>query len=97
MVVFWIERIVTFIVVEGIGFCLLYFTDGIIKFVGRIGFAEKVFGAAGTYTFLRLLGGLVMFGGLLFVTGVGQKALDGIFGELAPEQDILGLINLFQE
>lgn len=95
MLVTWIERIVIFLVAEGVGFTLIYFTDGIIKFVGRIGFAERVFGATGTYTFMRLLGGLIMFGGLLFVTGVGQKALDGIFGRLAPDQDVFGLINIF--
>jgi len=77
-------RFIVFIICILVGLVFLMKTDNIIKWTGRISFAEKYFGAAGTYAFLRVLGGLIMFGGLVFLTNTHAVLLDSIFGGLAP-------------
>lgn len=74
------QRIIVFLIIEAAGLGLLLKTDPLIKWIGRISFAEKIFGPAGTYAFLRLFGGLMMFFGLLYLTGTWQRTLDGLFG-----------------
>ena len=79
-----ITTIIIFLLFEAAGFLLLLKTDPIVRWMGRISFAEKYFGPTGTYTFLRLVGGISIIIGLLYVTGLHQKALDSMFGWLAP-------------
>lgn len=73
-------RLIVFIICILLGLAFLIKTDNIIKWTGRIGFAEQYFGPAGTYAFLRILGGIIMFGGLVYLTGTHQRLLDSIFG-----------------
>jgi hypothetical protein len=75
-----LTRIIVFLLIEAAGVGLLIKTDPLIRFIGRISFAEKVFGPTGTYTFLRLFGGLLMFGGLVYLTGTWQHMMNSIFG-----------------
>ncbi len=82
----FIQRLVVFLLFEAAGLGLLLKTDPLIKWIGRIGFAEKIFGPTGTYTFLRLLGGLLMFFGLIYLTGTWDMVLDNLFGWLGPNQ-----------
>ena len=79
-----LQKIIIFLLFEGVGFLLIIKTDPIIKWVGRISFAEKYLGPAGTYAFLRILGGAAVIIGLLYITGLYSKALDQMFGWLAP-------------
>lgn len=78
------QRIIIFLLFEGAAYLLIMQTDPIIKWVGRISFAEKTFGPAGTYTLLRLLGAVAVIAGLLYLTGLWDRALDGMFSWLAP-------------
>ncbi|MFA4930752.1 MAG: hypothetical protein WC570_02695 [Patescibacteria group bacterium] len=78
------QRIIVFLLFEGAAYLLIMQADPIIKWIGRISFAEKFFGPTGTYTFLRLLGAVCVIAGLLYLTGLWDKALDGLFGWLAP-------------
>ncbi len=84
-----LQKIIVFLLFEGLGFLMIIKTDPIVKWVGRISFAEKYLGPAGTYAFLRILGGLSVIIGLLYITGLHNKALDQMFGWLAPTHMIL--------
>ena len=75
-----LQRIIFFLIIEAVGVLLLVKTDRIVKFFGRISFAENWFGPTGTYTLLRLGGGLLMFGGLVYLTGTWQRMMNAIFG-----------------
>lgn len=79
------QRIIVFLLFEGAAYLLIIQTDPIIKWIGRIGFAEKYFGPTGTYTLLRLVGAVCVIAGLLYLTGLWDRALDGMFGWLAPQ------------
>jgi len=78
-----LQRIIVFFILVGIGLISILKTDPIIKWTGRFSFAEKWFGPTGTYTFFRLGGGLLMFAGLVYLTGTWSRVMDGLFGWLA--------------
>lgn len=79
-----IQKIIILILFEAAGLGLLLKTDPLIKWIGRLSFAEKLFGPTGTYTFLRLFGGLLMFFGLIYITGTWESVLNSLFGWLSP-------------
>ena len=80
----FIQRLIIFLLFEAAGVGLLIKTDRLVKWIGRLSFAEKLFGPTGTYTFLRLFGGLLMFFGLIYLTGTWESVLNSLFGWLAP-------------
>ncbi|HPH78948.1 MAG TPA: hypothetical protein PLH65_02590 [bacterium] len=81
----FIQKLVVFLLFEAVGLGLLIKTDPLVRWVGRIGFAERIFGPTGTYAFLRLFGGLLMFCGLIYVTGTWDRVLEGLFGWMTPQ------------
>ncbi len=62
------------------GFLILVYRRQIKNVVGSIGFAEKIFGAGGTWTFLALLGVLIFILSLMWAMGTLQSVLTNVFG-----------------
>lgn len=63
-----------------LGFLIVAFRARIKDFTGSIGFAERYFGAGGTWTFLLLVAlGCFIFG-LMWATGSLQGFLGNTFG-----------------
>lgn len=75
----------------GIGVLFVWKTDGVVGTFGRVGWAERHLGGAGTYTFYKLLGLVLIVLAMLTVTGIGDKILGslvgGFFGNLAGEAE----------
>lgn len=75
-------RIPLGLVVMVIGFLMLKKTEVFFGWFGAIPFAENKFGQGGTRFFIKLLGILVIFGGMFIVTGIMNDILGGLAGVL---------------
>ena len=65
----------------GIGILFVIKTEPIYKFTGRIAWIEEHFsGFGGTRMFIKLLGILIVFVSLFYMTGMLQDVIVGIFG-----------------
>jgi hypothetical protein len=70
-----------------IGVVLIIFTEWFIQNFGRIAWAEEHLGVeGGTRIFLKLLGLLCMFFGMLMILGLFGGLVMWIFGPLLPKQ-----------
>lgn len=65
-----------------VGFLILVFRPKIKDFTGDIGFAERYFGAGGTWTFLALLGAVIFIFSLMWALGTLQGFLMSTFGKI---------------
>lgn len=66
-----------------IGVVLVWKSRWLVDNFGHIGWADKYLGAmAGTYTFYRLLGVILAFGGFLYMFGLFDNLVGAIFGPL---------------
>lgn len=63
-----------------LSFIFIIYRFKIKRFTGNIDFAERVFGAGGTYTLLLLVGIGIFAATLLYVTGTLQSVLQSFFG-----------------
>ena len=63
-----------------LSFLLIIYRAKIKDFTGDIGFAEKYLGSGGTYTLFVLLGIILFFVTLMYITGSLQTALQSVFG-----------------
>ena len=75
------------LIAAGLG--LVVYTEPVKRFTGSFDFAEKWFSLGsrgGTYTFLKLLGVLVMIGTFLWLTGT----LDRFIPDLVTNQGVAG-------
>jgi hypothetical protein len=70
-------RILWLLILSAAGAGLILKTDPVVNFTGRIGWAERTFGATGTYTFYKLLGVALIFIGLMYATGFVEHAFGG--------------------
>lgn len=52
------------------GFVFLLKAHKFVDFSGRINWAENFFGGAGTYTFIRILGIVIIFVSFLYMVGL---------------------------
>jgi hypothetical protein len=64
-----LKTIFIFLVTLALGLLLIRYREKIGSFTGQLGFAEQYLGAGGTYTFILLVGCLLVIGSVLFVTG----------------------------
>lgn len=71
-------KIIWFLIIEAAGLSLIVYTRQIKQFTGSFDFAEKWFGSGGTYTFLKILGLLVMIATLLWITGTLDRIIPNI-------------------
>ncbi|HDS11548.1 MAG TPA: hypothetical protein ENN77_01440 [Candidatus Wirthbacteria bacterium] len=63
-----------------LGFLIVKYNVQIVRTFGRISWAERKLGPAGTYTFYKLLGILLSVGSFLFFTGQLQNIVGSIAG-----------------
>ena len=75
-----ITRIIIGIIGVAIGLLMIRFREKLQRFTGAIGFAERIFGNGGTFTFLLLLGSAVVILSILYMTGVLQNLLPNRLG-----------------
>ena len=61
-------RLLLLLVAIGLGILIERFTERIVNFIGYSGWAEAKLGAGGTYTMWKLIGLIVIIGGLLNIT-----------------------------
>ena len=78
------KRVVIFLLGEIAGFLMIKYYFEIKQMTGSIPWAEKVFGSAGTYTLIKLIGVLIMIGSLLYLTGTLQDVMWMILGKFMP-------------
>jgi hypothetical protein len=80
------NKIIVALIGFPLSFIFIIYRFKIKRFTGNIGFAERVFGAGGTYTLLLLVGIGIFITTLLYVTGTLQSVLQSFFGsgEAAP-------------
>ena len=75
------------------GYLLLRYYEKIGNSIGEIGFAEKYLGSGGTYTFIKLLGILIILFSFIYPLG----GCDALFKKIeilngTPDQNIEGSI-----
>jgi hypothetical protein len=63
-----------------LAFLIIIYRERIKAFTGSIGFAEKYLGAGGTYTLYVLLGIIIFFVTLMYITDSFQPMMRSIFG-----------------
>jgi hypothetical protein len=59
----------------GAGLGFIVYTEPIKRFTGSFDFAEKWFGSGGTYTFLKIVGLILMIGTFLWITGTIDRII----------------------
>ncbi len=62
------------------GFLLVIYRVPVRRFMGQIGWAERVFGPGGTYTGMLLIGLAAFFAGLVTATNTWDVFLGGFAG-----------------
>ncbi len=71
-------RIIGFLLLELFGFLFLLQTDNVVGFTGRVSWAERNLGGAGTHTLYKLIGvGLIILG-MLWITGLFDLLFRGL-------------------
>ena len=76
------NKIIVALVGFPLSFIFIIYRSKIKQFTGNIGFAERYFGAGGTYTLLLIIGIGIFIVTLLYVTGTMQSFLRAVFGPL---------------
>jgi hypothetical protein len=65
-----------------IAFLLLKYRKEVKHFIGDVAWAEKVFGAGGTYSLIVVLAVISFFGSLMYFLGTFQAILSDYLGPL---------------
>lgn len=84
-----IERIIYGLIGIVFGLVVTLKTHEIVNITGRIAWAEKTFGGAGTYSFIRMLGVFLIFFFFLYTVGLVGIVYAEIIGFL---YNILGAV-----
>lgn len=71
-----------FILLIGFGVLFIIKTDGVVGITGRVGWAERNLGGAGTFTLYKLLGLLFLILGFMLITGLFERMLGVLTGGL---------------
>jgi hypothetical protein len=83
-----ILRFFTGLIIAALGTLMILKTEPIFNFVGRIPTAEKYLGSGGSRLFIKLIGILIIFGGLMWGLGLWEGFLQATIGSLFPKSDI---------
>lgn len=75
-------------IIAALGTLMIVKTEPIYNFVGRIPTAEKYLGSGGSRLFIKLLGILVIFGGLMWGLNLWGGFVQATLGSLFPKPDI---------
>lgn len=73
-------KIFLFILLIGFGVLFIAKTDGVVGVTGRVGWAERNLGGAGTHTMYKLIGLLCLIIAFMLITGLFERVTDGFFG-----------------
>lgn len=76
------------ILIAAFGTLMIFKTEPIYDFVGRIPTAEKYLGSGGSRLFIKLIGIIIIFGGLMWGLGLWEGFLQATIGSLFPKPDI---------
>lgn len=83
-----ILRFIVGMLIAAFGTLMILKTEPIYDFVGRIPTAEKYLGAGGSRLFIKLIGILIIVGGLMWGLGLWEGFLQATLGSLFPKSDI---------
>lgn len=73
-------KIFVFILLIGFGVLFIAKTNGVVGMTGRVGWAERNLGGAGTFTLYKLIGLLCLIIGFMLITGLFERMLGAITG-----------------
>lgn len=76
----WFWRIVIGLLISAIGVSLTFKTQWYLRLLGRVPFAEKVFGSGGTRLFYKLFGALMAIIGFMVMTDLMDNFLEWLIG-----------------
>jgi hypothetical protein len=74
-------RIVLGIIGAALSIALIVYRERVVRFTGFIGWAERHLGGGGTYTLMILIGVILFFLSLMYMT----NCFDLIFGGIEPD------------
>ena len=77
-------KFLIFIIGNTFGYLTIKNTRQIVQITGRISWAERKLGGGGTYTFIKLMGLLMISLSFLYATGLLQPIVQGIFSVFIP-------------
>lgn len=83
-----ILRFIVGLLIAAFGTLMILKTEPIYDFVGRIPTAEKYLGSGGSRLFIKLIGIIIIFGGLMWGLGLWEGFLQATIGSLFPKPDI---------
>jgi len=66
--VVFIEKVLIFLACVGLALLILKYTEPIVRIVGKMDWAERRLGPAGTYTVWKLIAVTIIVGSLIFLT-----------------------------
>ncbi|TAK88902.1 hypothetical protein EPO04_02195 [Patescibacteria group bacterium] len=66
------------------GVAMVKYSFWLTNQTGSIGTVERYMGAGSTYTFYKILGIIVIIGGLFYMTGMLTPIMEWLFAPLAP-------------
>lgn len=69
-----------FILLIGFGTLFIAKTDAVMGITGRVGWAERNLGGAGTHTLYKLIGVACLIIGLLMITGLLDRMVASVVG-----------------
>lgn len=79
-----ILRIPLGLIIMVAGFLIIWKTETVFTWVGRIPFAEAKFGSGGTRTFIKIIGLIVAFIGIFVATNIIADILSGFAKIFTP-------------
>ena len=66
----FIEKLLIFLACTGVAVLILRYTEPIVRNIGKMDWAERRLGPAGTYTIWKLIAVILIVGSLVYVTTV---------------------------
>ncbi len=73
-------KIFLFVLLTGSGILFIAKTRAVIGITGRVGWAERNLGGAGTYTLYKLIGVACVIIAMMMITGVFDRIFGGLLG-----------------
>ena len=71
------------VIVTALGVVVLKYNFQLVGMTGNVGFAERYLGAGGTYLLYKMIGVVMVIGGLMYATGLAQPILSWLLSPLA--------------
>ncbi len=75
-------KFIIFLLLVGAGILFVWKTDGLVGLTGRVGWAERNLGGAGTYSLYKLIGVACLIISLILITGLFGRVFGGLLTTL---------------